>query len=108
AAASLLLNFRLLDIVKQGTMRAMAGIGAGKTGTSNEFRDALATVHFISGARTYIAGVRLGNRNNYSIGEAADTLAVPVLRRIVTGLFDRSLIMKGEEYDDFLISLAAH
>jgi hypothetical protein len=65
-------------------------------------------VHFISGARTYIAGVRLGNRYNYSIGEAADTLAVPVVRRIVKGLFDPSLIMKGEDYDDFLVSLAAH
>jgi membrane peptidoglycan carboxypeptidase len=107
AAACLLLNFVLRDIVKRGTMHAMAGIGAGKTGTSNEFRDALATVHFISGTSTYIAGVRLGNRHNYSIGESADTLAVPILRSIVTGLFDRSLLMKGDEFDAFLKRLAA-
>ncbi len=107
AAASILLNFALRDAVKKGTMRSMDDIGAGKTGTSNEFRDALATVHFVANGSTYMAGLRLGNRNNFSIGEAADTLAVPVLRRIVKGLFDPSQILMGGDFDDFLISLAA-
>jgi membrane peptidoglycan carboxypeptidase len=106
-AACLLINLALRDIVKQGTMHPMDGIGAGKTGTSNDFRDALATVHFIAGERTYIAGVRLGNRHNYSLGEAADMLAVPLLHEIVTGIFERSRIMKDGDFDEYLKRLAS-
>ncbi len=105
-AASVLINLALRETVKRGTMTGMEGIGAGKTGTSNELRDVMATVHFISGDSTYIAGVRLGNRRNYSIGRAADRLAVPMLRDIVTGTFDRGKIMAGDDYDEYLRSLA--
>ena len=105
-AACVLIDLALRETVKRGTMAGMEGIGAGKTGTSNELRDAMATVHFISGDSTYIAGVRLGNRKNYSIGRAADRIAVPVLHDIVTGTFDRQKIMRGEEYDAFLKGLA--
>lgn len=106
-AACALISLALRETVRHGTMHAMEGIGAGKTGTSNELRDALATVHFISGNSTYIAGVRLGNRNNYSIGEAADTLAAPFLRKIVTGTFDRAGIFTGEDYNASLERMIA-
>ena len=87
-------------------MAGMGGIGAGKTGTSNDLRDALATLHFIAGNGAYMAGVRLGNRSNYSIGVAADRIAVPLLRSIVNGLFDERSIMSGEAYDAYLRKLA--
>ncbi|HPV40510.1 MAG TPA: transglycosylase domain-containing protein [Spirochaetota bacterium] len=101
-AACVLIDLALRETVKRGTMAGMEGIGAGKTGTSNELRDAMATVHFIAGDSTYIAGVRLGNRKNYSIGRAADRIAVPMLHDIVTGTFKRDMLMRGDDYDDFL------
>lgn len=101
-AACQLIDHALRETVKRGTMAGMEGIGAGKTGTSNELRDAMATVHFIAGDSTYIAGVRLGNRRNYSIGRAADRIAVPMLHDIVTGTFKRDMIMGGDDYDEFL------
>jgi len=104
-AACVLIDLALRETVKRGTMAGMEGIGAGKTGTSNELRDAMATVHFISGDSTYMAGVRLGNRKNYSIGRAADRIAVPMLHDIVTGMFKRDMIMRGDDYDDFLKGL---
>jgi len=105
-AACVLIDLTLRETVKRGTMAGMEGIGAGKTGTSNELRDAMATVHFIAGNSTYIVGVRLGNRRNYSIGRAADRLAVPLLRKIVAGAFDGSKIMKDDDYDAYLLKLA--
>ncbi len=105
-AACVLIDLALRETVRRGTMAGMEGIGAGKTGTSNELRDVMATVHFIAGDSTYIAGVRLGNRRNYSIGRAADRIAVPILHDIVTGIFDRKTIMKGEDYDNYVRSLA--
>lgn len=106
-AAALLIEMILRETVARGTMHALADIGAGKTGTSNNLRDALATSHFIAGNDVYIAGVRLGNRRNWSIGRAADRLAVPLLRRIVTGLFEPQRIMKGEDFDALLARRAA-
>ncbi|MBP7737264.1 MAG: penicillin-binding protein [Spirochaetes bacterium] len=105
-AACVLIDLALRETVRRGTMAGMEGIGAGKTGTSNELRDVMATAHFIAGDSTYIAGVRLGNRKNYSIGRAADRIAVPMLYEIVTGAFDRGTIMRGEDYDDYLRALA--
>jgi membrane peptidoglycan carboxypeptidase len=105
-AAALLIGRALRETVKHGTMAGMEGIGAGKTGTSNQLRDALATVHFIAGDSAYIAGVRLGNRRNFSIGRAADRIAVPLLKNIVTGTFDRSTIMSGDDFDVYLDRLA--
>lgn len=105
-AACVLIDLALRETVRRGTMAGMEGIGAGKTGTSNELRDVMATVHFIAGDSTYIAGVRLGNRRNYSIGRAADRIAVPLLHDIVTGTLDRSSIMSGEDYDGYLRRLA--
>jgi membrane peptidoglycan carboxypeptidase len=102
ASGCRLINLVLREIVTRGTMHAMGDIGAGKTGTSNELRDALATAHFVTRGETYIAGVRLGNRRNFSIGRAADKIAVPVLRSIVTSAFDRENIMTGGKYDSFL------
>jgi membrane peptidoglycan carboxypeptidase len=106
-AACILMSMALRETVKRGTMGGMEGIGAGKTGTSNDLRDALATVHFIAGNGAYIAGVRLGNRSNYSIGVAADRIAVPLLRSIVSGNFGDAGILKGDEYDALLQKLAA-
>ena len=105
-AACILMSLALRETVKRGTMAGMEGVGAGKTGTSNDLRDALATVHFIAGDGAYIAGVRLGNRNNYSIGVAADRIAVPLLKGIVTGIFGEKAPMKGDEYDALLRKLA--
>ncbi len=105
-AACVLIDLALRETVRRGTMAGMDGIGAGKTGTSNELRDVMATAHFIAGDSTYIAGVRLGNRDNYSIGRAADRIAVPMLHEIVTGAFDRGTIMRSEDYDDYLRNLA--
>ncbi len=101
-AACVLIDLALRETVKRGTMAGMDGVGAGKTGTSNELRDVMATVHFIAGDSTYIAGVRLGNRRNYSIGRAADRIAVPMLRDIVSGTFEPGKIMKDGDYDDYL------
>jgi len=50
--------------------------------------------------------VRLGNRNNYSIGVAADRIAVPLLRSIVSGMFGEAGIMSGDDYDAYLKKLA--
>jgi len=98
-AAVLLINTALRETVLRGSMSAMRGIGAGKTGSSNDLRDALATVHFVSGRDTYIAGIRLGNENNYSIGRAAHEIATPALSRIVRSLFGEEGILRGDDYD---------
>ena len=105
-AACLLITLALRETVRRGTMAGMDGIGAGKTGTSNDLRDALATLQFIAGDSAYMAGVRLGNRDNYSIGVAADRIAVPLLRSIVTGMFGETGIMSGDDYDAYLKKLA--
>ncbi len=105
-AAVILIDMALRETVRRGTMAGMDGIGAGKTGTSNDLRDALATVHFIAGDCAYIAGVRLGNRRNYSIGRAADRIAVPLLRDILAATFKGSAILGGDEYDAYLAKLA--
>ncbi|HPG51593.1 MAG TPA: transglycosylase domain-containing protein [Spirochaetota bacterium] len=105
-AACLLITLALRETVRRGTMAGMDGIGAGKTGTSNDLRDALATLHFIAGDGAYMAGVRLGDRDNYSIGVAADRIAVPLLRSIVTGSFGETAIMSGDDYDAHLKKLA--
>ncbi len=102
SAACTLMNHALREIVKRGTMHGIGGIGAGKTGTSNEMRDALATVHFKSGNDIYIAGVRLGNTNNYSLGRAADRFAVPVLREIVKKAFDEDRFGQVADFDGYI------
>ncbi|PKL37441.1 MAG: hypothetical protein CVV44_13900 [Spirochaetae bacterium HGW-Spirochaetae-1] len=101
-AAVLLINTALRETVRRGSMSAMRGIGAGKTGSSNDLRDALATVHFVSGSDTYIAGIRLGNEKNYSIGRAAHEIATPALSRIVRSLFGEGSILRGDDYDAVL------
>lgn len=105
-AACILISLAMRETVLRGTMGSMGGIGAGKTGTSNDLRDALATLQFIAGSGAYVAGVRLGSRDNYSIGVAADRIAVPLVRSIVTGLFRERSIMGGEAYDAYLRRLA--
>lgn len=101
-AACLLINDVLRQTVKEGSMSAMRGIGSGKTGTSNDFKDALATLHFMADDDTYIAGVRLGNRANRSIGKAAHQIATPLLEKIVRRLFQKRKLITGDTYDEKL------
>ena len=102
-AAANLVNLAMRDAVTDGSMTAMNGIGAGKTGTSNELKDALATAHFVAGGDTYIVGVRLGNKQNHSIGMAAAQIATPVAERIVRTVFDRASVVRGNAYDEYLL-----
>ncbi|MCP4132845.1 MAG: penicillin-binding protein [bacterium] len=104
-AACLLINKALRETVNHGSMVAMNRIGAGKTGTSNDLKDALATTHFLYGSDTYIAGIRLGNKKNYSIGKAAHEIAAPTLKRIVNSLFNDEKLLKGDPYDNYLSTL---
>lgn len=101
-AACMVLNDVLRQTVREGSMSAMRGVGAGKTGTSNDFKDALATLHFMADDDTYIAGVRLGNRANRSIGKAAHQIATPLLAKIVRRLFQKRNLVTGDAYDEKL------
>ncbi len=80
-ASAFLVTTALQGVVSRGTGRAMASRGAfaGKTGTSNDWRDAW----FIAYTPELVVGVWTGHDDGRSIGRSGGAAALPVVSRFL-------------------------
>jgi penicillin-binding protein 1B len=90
-----MVNRLLQQVVERGTARAVGGRfpqlqAAGKTGTSNELRDAW----FAGFTGSHLAVVWIGRDENHPTGLSGAAGAVPVWAQLVDGIHTRPLTMR--------------